>query len=73
VPSGGLGNLLDRIMNDGRVIDFMNLGIGTLRTAIFNVADVCITTGVVLLLVELLRERTQPTTGWPDEMARSLR
>jgi signal peptidase II len=50
VLSGGLGNLLDRIMNDGRVIDFMNLGIGSLRTGIFNVADVCITTGVVLLI-----------------------
>ncbi len=50
VLSGGLGNLLDRIMNDGRVIDFMNLGIGPLRTGIFNVADVCITTGVVLLV-----------------------
>jgi signal peptidase II len=49
VLSGGLGNLLDRIMNDGRVIDFMNLGIGSLRTGICNVADVCITTGVVLL------------------------
>ena len=50
VLSGGLGNLLDRIMNDGRVIDFMNLGIGPLRTGIFNVADVCITTGIVLLV-----------------------
>jgi signal peptidase II len=52
VLSGGLGNLLDRIMNDGRVIDFMNLGIGPLRTGIFNVADVCITIGVVLLIVQ---------------------
>ncbi|MEK6586856.1 MAG: signal peptidase II [Nitrospirota bacterium] len=56
VLSGGLGNLLDRIMNDGRVIDFMNLGIGPLRTGIFNVADVCITIGVVLLLFQ---------TVWP--------
>ena len=58
VLSGGLGNLLDRIMNDGRVIDFMNLGIGSLRTGIFNVADVCITTGVVLLIVQ---------TVWPQQ------
>jgi signal peptidase II len=50
VLSGGLSNLLDRIMNEGRVIDFMNLGIGPFRTGIFNVADVCITTGVVLLI-----------------------
>ncbi len=52
VLSGGLGNLLDRIMNDGRVIDFMNLGIGPLRTGIFNVADVCITVGVALLVLQ---------------------
>lgn len=56
--SGGLGNLLDRIMNDGRVIDFMNLGIGPLRTGIFNVADVCITIGVVLLIFQ---------TVWPHQ------
>jgi signal peptidase II len=49
ILSGGLGNLLDRIMNEGRVIDFMNIGIGSLSTGIFNVADVGITTGVVLL------------------------
>lgn len=45
VLAGGLGNLLDRLIYDGRVIDFMNLGIGSLRTGIFNVADVCITIG----------------------------
>jgi signal peptidase II len=60
VLSGGLGNLLDRIMNDGRVIDFMNLGIGSLRTGIFNVADVCITTGVLLLVFQTLRDRIIP-------------
>jgi signal peptidase II len=60
VLSGGLGNLLDRIMNDGRVIDFMNLGIGSLRTGIFNVADVCITTGIVLLIVQAV---------WPHQPA----
>ena len=51
VLAGGLSNLLDRIIHDGRVIDFINLGIGTLRTGIFNVADVCITIGISLLLL----------------------
>jgi signal peptidase II len=46
---GGIGNLLDRVFYDGRVIDFMNLGIGRLRTGIFNVADVYITIGILLL------------------------
>jgi signal peptidase II len=38
--SGGLGNLIDRAFNDGRVIDFMQVGLGPLKTGIFNVADV---------------------------------
>ena len=52
VLGGGLGNLLGRIMNGGRVIDFMNLGIGSLRTVIFNVADVCISLGIAWFIIE---------------------
>ena len=58
--SGGIGNLWDRIVHDGRVIDFMNVGLGGLRTGIFNVADLCITVGVVLLLFESWRQWKQP-------------
>lgn len=47
---GGIGNLIDRILFDGRVIDFLNLGIGSLRTGIFNVADMAITAGVIGLI-----------------------
>lgn len=52
VLSGGLGNLVDRIMNDGRAIDLMHIGFGSLRTGNFNVVDICITTSVVLLIVQ---------------------
>lgn len=45
---GGSGNLIDRIMNEGSVIDFMNIGIGTVRTGIFNVADVLILAGMLM-------------------------
>ena len=45
VCGGGLSNLIDRIAYDGRVVDFLNLGIGSLRTGIFNVADMAITAG----------------------------
>ena len=51
IAGGGLGNWLDRVMNGGVVTDFVSLGLGSLRTGIFNVADVCIVAGVVLLLV----------------------
>jgi signal peptidase II len=46
--SGGLGNLWDRVAS-GAVTDFANLGIGWLRTGVFNVADVAIMAGIVLL------------------------
>jgi signal peptidase II len=42
VVGGGLGNLIDRLVNEGKVIDFINIGIGGFRTGIFNLADVYI-------------------------------
>ena len=60
VLAGGLGNMIDRLVHDGRVIDFLNLGLGSLRTGIFNIADVAITGGVVLLWVASLRAGPQP-------------
>jgi len=51
VAAGGAGNLVDRIVRDGRVIDFMNLGLGPVRTGIFNMADVQIMAGLALLLL----------------------
>ncbi|GGY80008.1 lipoprotein signal peptidase [Cellvibrio zantedeschiae] len=51
VLSGGFSNLYDRITNNGGVVDFMNMGIGGLRTGIFNVADMAIMAGVFLLLI----------------------
>lgn len=50
VLSGGFSNLYDRVTNNGGVVDFMNMGIGGLRTGIFNVADMAIMAGVFLLL-----------------------
>ena len=48
VAGGGLSNWMDRL-GGGRVVDFMNLGIGPLRTGIFNVADLAIVAGVALI------------------------
>jgi signal peptidase II len=65
VIAGGIGNLIDRIGNGGVVTDFMNLGIGRIRTGIFNVADVIIMIGVAVLLVHMAldREGGQDTAG----------
>lgn len=49
--AGGLSNLVDRVAI-GTVIDFMNIGIGSWRTGIFNVADVAIMAGAALLAAD---------------------
>ncbi|MFQ5628918.1 MAG: signal peptidase II [bacterium] len=56
ILGGGLGNFYDRIFRDGAVVDFLNIGIGNfLRTAIFNVADIAITCGLVLLVIGIYK------------------
>jgi signal peptidase II len=49
LAGGAVGNLIDRLAYDGAVIDFVSIGLGGLRTGIFNLADVAITMGVTLV------------------------
>jgi len=56
VLGGGIGNLIDRLMYDGRVVDFMNFGIGPVRTGILNVADIYITFGAIFLFLFILSD-----------------
>src|SRR5262245_21458232 len=60
--AGGVSNLLDRIIH-GTVIDFMNVGIGPLRTGIFNVADMAIMLGVGIVMIETSRSDGQADKG----------
>jgi signal peptidase II len=46
---GALGNMIDRLRL-GYVVDFVDIGIGSLRFYTFNVADAAISTSIVLLL-----------------------
>jgi signal peptidase II len=62
VLGGGVGNLIDRISNEGRVIDFMNIGIGSLRTGVFNVADVLLSCGVVWFFVISFKDSKKKLT-----------
>jgi signal peptidase II len=50
VAGGGISNLIDRLVYDGRVTDFLNIGIGSFRTGIFNLADMAILAGALLLI-----------------------
>ncbi|MGD9854275.1 MAG: signal peptidase II [Planctomycetaceae bacterium] len=61
ILAGGVGNLIDRVTTDEAVvIDFLNMGIGGLRTGVFNVADMAITAGFLLLLPHVLRKEPTP-------------
>jgi len=48
--AGGASNWIDRVVR-GSVVDFLNVGVGPLRTGIFNVADVAILAGAALMAI----------------------
>jgi signal peptidase II len=52
LAGGAVGNLIDRVIYGGAVVDFVSLGLGPFRTGIFNLADVAITLGVVLVALQ---------------------
>ena len=56
VIGGGIGNLIDRIFY-GSVTDFFQIRLGIFRTGIFNMADVAVTLGVILILALSLRKK----------------
>jgi signal peptidase II len=64
VCSGGLGNLIDRFLRHGYVTDFMNIGIGPLRTGIFNVADVALLLGAVLIVLSGTHSERNEPMNW---------
>jgi signal peptidase II len=69
VLGGALGNIRDRA-RFGYVLDYADLHFGTFRPfLIFNVADACITIGVLIILARSLfmREKPAPTQSAPRE------
>jgi signal peptidase II len=50
IAGGALGNLWDRLWSPYGVVDFIDIGVGSLRFWTFNVADMGITCGVLILL-----------------------
>jgi signal peptidase II len=55
ICAGGIGNVADRVRYDGHVVDFLNVGVGPVRTGIFNVADMAPMAGIALLVCRQLR------------------
>ena len=63
IIGGGISNTADRILY-GQVVDFLNFGIGNLRTGILNTADISITFGAgILIIVFLKNSRKQESRG----------
>jgi signal peptidase II len=58
IAGGAVGNLIDRIWL-GKVVDFIDVGIGTTRFWTFNIADAGITIGALLLAVTFLRPESK--------------
>lgn len=56
VAGGAVGNLINRIWSARGVVDFIDIGIGGSRWPAFNVADMGVTAGALLLVIVLQRE-----------------
>ena len=56
VTGGAIGNVIDRIRSSRGVIDFLDFGMGDVRWPVFNVADIAVTVGALLLAFSLWRE-----------------
>ncbi len=67
ILGGALGNLVDRIFYDGLVVDFIDLGIGAHRFYTFNVADMGVTLGGVVLFLSLWREGREEQSARRDD------
>lgn len=63
VCGGALGNLIDRVRSDRGVVDFIDIGFGTTRWPTFNVADMAVSTGAVLLAWVLWYQDQQETAA----------
>jgi signal peptidase II len=57
IVGGGLGNWFDRLLNGNVVVDFMIVGVGPIRSGIFNFADLFLEIGIGLILLDQLRHK----------------
>lgn len=62
VVGGAIGNAADRIFRDGAVVDMLDLDFPPLESfPVFNVADIGITVGAVLVALLMMREESGGT------------
>lgn len=56
VAAGAVGNVVDRIRSEYGVVDFIDIGFGIHRWPTFNVADIAVSGGAMLLALVLWNE-----------------
>ncbi len=61
ILGGAIGNLIDRIFF-GAVVDFIDVGFGSLRWYVFNVADAAVSIGMIFLITAILLKKNEPET-----------
>ena len=57
--AGAAGNLWDRVRSPRGVVDFIDVGLGGWRFWIFNVADMGVTFGAIMLIIAMLKTPAQ--------------
>ena len=71
VCAGALGNLFDRLRSDLGVVDFLDVGVGVTRWPTFNVADMAVSVGAILLAWVLWQEdRALVAAGQPVQVSK---
>lgn len=68
ILGGAIGNLIDRFLY-GKVVDFVDIGFGTIRWPIFNVADSAVTVGMLILIVFVVYDKSSKQTDGTKEVA----
>ena len=69
VTAGAIGNLLDRIRTELGVVDFIDIGFGTHRWPTFNIADIAVSGGALLLAFVLWGEDKRAASASANALA----
>jgi signal peptidase II len=63
ICGGAMGNLIDRVRSESGVVDFLDVGVGDVRWPVFNIADMAVTTGAIILALSLWKEEQGTEDG----------
>jgi signal peptidase II len=69
ILGGAVGNLIDRVFYEGKVVDFIDFGIGGSRFYTFNIADIGVTVGGAIFFLCILLEGWRQKKAHPEALA----